>query len=238
MLGRFGIVFTLVALAGLLLAACAVQQEQQKEEAAEEAGVEEKGPKGQPKEKAQGESPFAGEHENLQSGDTAEWNEGMKITVEDTHIATNESRRLAEENVEKGRGGEGAKKSPALKGPERLIAFSWTITNDGQIPINFGGQLPCTALDQNGIELPRGEGSTAEEMANPKASNANNILEQPLEPGQTRTGVVSIPVPDTGVAEFICVHPPQRGGRPNIAQIPEAGRATWILDPAELEVRE
>ncbi|MDQ4002058.1 MAG: hypothetical protein M3283_13920 [Actinomycetota bacterium] len=43
--------FTLVALAGLLLAACAVQQEQPKEEAAEEAGVEEKAPK---KEKAQG----------------------------------------------------------------------------------------------------------------------------------------------------------------------------------------
>ncbi len=41
MLVRFSIVFTLVALAGLLLAACAVQQEQPKEEAAEEAGVEE-----------------------------------------------------------------------------------------------------------------------------------------------------------------------------------------------------
>jgi hypothetical protein len=38
---RFSIVFTLVALAGLLLSACAVQQEQPKEEAAEEAGVEE-----------------------------------------------------------------------------------------------------------------------------------------------------------------------------------------------------
>ena len=38
---RFSIVFTLVALAGLLLAACAVQQEQPKEEVAEEAGVEE-----------------------------------------------------------------------------------------------------------------------------------------------------------------------------------------------------
>jgi hypothetical protein len=38
---RFSIVFALVVLAGLLLAACAVQQEQPKEEAAEEAGVEE-----------------------------------------------------------------------------------------------------------------------------------------------------------------------------------------------------
>ena len=38
---RFSIVFTLVALAGLLLAACAVQQEQPEEEVAEEAGVEE-----------------------------------------------------------------------------------------------------------------------------------------------------------------------------------------------------
>ncbi len=36
MLRRFSIVFTLVALAGLLLAACAVQQERPEEEAAEE----------------------------------------------------------------------------------------------------------------------------------------------------------------------------------------------------------
>ena len=36
MLRRFSIVFTLVALAGLLLAACAVQQKRPEEEAAEE----------------------------------------------------------------------------------------------------------------------------------------------------------------------------------------------------------
>ena len=41
MLGRFSIVFTLIAVAELFLAACAVQQEQPEEEAAEEAGVEE-----------------------------------------------------------------------------------------------------------------------------------------------------------------------------------------------------
>lgn len=71
-------------IAAFLWAGCAVEEEQPSEEAAEEAGVEEKGPKEQPKEKAQGESvSFAGEHENLEPGDIAEWNAGMRITVED-----------------------------------------------------------------------------------------------------------------------------------------------------------
>ncbi len=224
-----------VLLATALLGGCG-GQETPAEQAEEEAGVEEVA-KEEPKGQTQPQSAFAGEHENLQPGDTAELNAGMRITIEDVHIALNETRRMAEENVEKGRGGEGARKSPSLKGPERLIAFSWTTMNEGQIPINFRGVLPCKGLDQNGIELSMGAGSTAEQSGNPKV-RANELLEQPLEPGQTRSGLASMEIPDTGVAEFVCVHPPQQGGEPNIAQIPEAGRATWVLDPAELEFRE
>jgi hypothetical protein len=255
---RFSIVFTLVALAGLLLAACAVQQEQPKEEAAEEAGVEEKAPKEQPKEKAQGESAFVGEHENLKPGDTAEWNAGMTITVEDAYIAPNERRRAAEERQasREAKAKEGrkvredpkGKTEPALDEPEQLIGLSWTLANEGEVPINFNNALPCTALDANGVQLSRSAGSTAEQMDDPGASL--RALQQPLEQGQVRSGITSIPIrgvsslrrsalaPENGPAEFVCAYPPQQGGAPNIAQIPEAGRATWILDPAELEVRE
>jgi hypothetical protein len=235
-------------IAAFYWAGCGVEEEQPSEEAAEEAGVEEKAPKQQPKEKAQGESAFVGEHENLKPGDAAEWNAGMTITVEDAYIAPNERRRAAEERqasreakAKEGRKvGEDTKgkTEPGLDEPEQLIGLSWTIANDGQIPINFNGALPCTALDANGISLRRSEGQTPEQMARPSGENTSNTLRQPLEPGQTRTGLESIPIPDAGVAEFICVHPPQQGGEPKIEQIPETGRATWILDPAELEVRE
>ncbi len=223
------------ALLILPVAGCAGEREQPAEEAA---------PKEQPKEKAQGQSAFAGEHQNLEPGETAEWNAGMKITIEDAYIAPNERRRQAEERAAKleakakeGKAVPEGKKEPALEEPERLIGFSWTITNDGQMTINFRGVLPCTALNENGIELSRARGSTAEQMARPPGENTLNILQQPLEPGQTRSGLESIPLPDTGVAELVCVHPPQQGGDPGIAQMPETAKATWILDPAELEQR-
>lgn len=176
-------------------------------------------------------TPFEGEHTDLGDGDTATWNTGMTITVSDIRIEPNESRRLAEENVAQGRGGE---KSPALEGPEELIAFSWTITNEGQTPINFSGQLPCTALDANGIELSQVQGLVADQIPNVGSKRTDEILRQPLEQGQTRSGIASISTPGAGVAEWICVHPPQQGGRVNVGGIPEQGRATWILDPATL----
>jgi hypothetical protein len=59
-----------------------------------------------------------------------------------------------------------------------------------------------------------------------------------LAPGQSRSGLSSIPVPDAGVVELVCVHlPPQGEHQPNIAQVRETDRATWIFDPAELEFR-
>ena len=181
-------------------------------------------------------SPFEGEHTDLADGDTATWNAGMAITISDIHIAANETRRLAEENVAKSRGGE---KSPGLDGPEELLQYSYTITNEGEVPLNFNGQLPCSALDANGIELKVGRGLTAEQTPrlNPDAKQNNEILKQPLEQGQTRSGIVAIPLPDAGTAELICVHPPQRGGPVNVGGIPEQGRATWPLDPANLSRR-
>jgi len=104
------------------------------------------------------------------------------------------------------------------------------------VSINFNNELPCTALDANGVQLSRSAGSTAEQMDDPGASL--RALQQPLEQGQVRSGITSIPIPEDGPAEFVCAYPPQQGGAPKIAQIPEPGRATWILDPAELEVRE
>ncbi len=172
------------------------------------------------------------------------WNAGMTITVDDAYIAPNERRRAAEERqasreakVKEGRKvREDTKAERALEEPEQLIGLSWTITNEGEVPINFNNELPCTALDANGVQLSRSAGSTAEQLDDPSASL--RALQQPLEQGQVRSGVTSIPIPENGPAEFVCAYPPQQGGAPNIAQIPEAGRATWILDPAELEVRE
>lgn len=181
-------------------------------------------------------SPFEGEHTNLADGDTATWNAGMAITVSDIHVAANETRRLAEENAE--RGSEGAKKSPSLNDPEELISFSYTITNEGQTPLNLSGQLPCDVLDANGVELKSG-GLTAEQTPrlNPDYRPNNELLRQPLEQGQTRSGIESVEVPDSGAAELICVYPSQRGGEVNVGNIPEEGRATWVLDPATLPRR-
>jgi len=179
-------------------------------------------------------SPFVGEHTDLGDGDTATWNAGMTITISDIRIEANESRRQAEENLAKGRGGE---KSPALKGPAELIAFRWTVANQGEAPLNFGGQLPCTALDANGVELQHTPGLIAEQIPNVGTKRTDEILRQPLEPGQTRSGLTSVELPTTETAQLVCVHPPQQGGRVNVGAIPEQGRATWNLDPATLPRR-
>ena len=192
-----------------------------------------------------GESAPVGKHENLRSGDTAEWSAGMKITIDDVHIAPNEHRRRAEEQQAKeeakakeGRGsGPKGKVERALNEPERLIGFSWTLKNDGPRPLSFNPGFPCIALDANGRQLGR-QGATAEEVANPRAANADAVLDVALAPGQSRSGLSSIPVPDAGVVELVCVHlPPQGVHQPDIAQVRETDRATWIFDPAELESR-
>jgi len=230
-------------LATVLLAGCG-GQETPVEQAEEEAGAEEV-VQAPPRDEAEARadeakkkaaeagakaSPFEGEHTDLESGDTATWNDGLGITISDIHTAPNETRRKAEENVAKGKGGE---KSPSLKGPEELIAFTYTVTNDGERPINFNGEIPCAGLDANGLEL-KGGGRTAEQEGD---KPYGEILKQPLEPGQTRSGTISIEKPDTDAAEYVCVHPPQQGGQVNVGQIPEQGRAVWTLDPAGLPRR-
>jgi hypothetical protein len=221
--------FGVVVVAMVLLGGCGGGQgAQENNEDAEADGAKKKAPETGPP-----ATPFEGEHTDLGDGDTATWNAGMAITVSDIHIATNENRRLAEENVAMGRGGE---KSPALRGPEELIAFSWTITNEGETPINFSGRLPCTGLDVNGVEL-SGQGLTAEQMPNTGPKRTEEILKQPLEQGQTRSGIASMAVPDAGIAEWVCVQPPQQGGPVNVGVVPEQGKATWTLDPATLPRR-
>ncbi len=179
-------------------------------------------------------TPFEGEHTDLGDGDMATWNTGMTITISDIRVEPNESRRKAEENVVTGKGGE---KSPALNGPEELVAFSWTVTNHGESPLNFGGQLPCTVLDANGLEMPQTPGLVAEQIPNIGPKRTDEILRQPLEQGQTRSGLTSAALPSTEEAELVCVHPPQQGGRVNVGAMPEQGRATWNLDPAALPRR-
>jgi major membrane immunogen (membrane-anchored lipoprotein) len=155
------------------------------EQAEEEAGVEEV-QQAPPRDEAEAKSdeakkkaaeqgakatPFKGEHENLQPGDTAEWNAGMQITISDVYTAPNAIRRNAEERKAKAdaaaKAGKGEPKGgpePALQGPERLIGLTYTITNEGEMPVNFNGELPCTALDSNGLEFRGGGALTAEQL--------------------------------------------------------------------------
>lgn len=260
---RVKLILAVLTLATVLLTGCG-GQETPVEQAEEEAGVEEvveeetaapyQAPPRDAEEAASDEAkrkaaeagakatPFEGEHENLEDGDTATWNSGLTITISEIYTAPNETRRKAEENQAreeakaKEKGVQPKGKSPALDDPEQLIGLTYTVTNEGEAPINFNGELPCTGLDSNGIEL-RGGGLTAEQSGG-AYKPYGEILKQPLEQGQTRSGVLSIPTPDSGVAEFVCVHPPQQGGRVNVGQIPEQGRANWILDPAILPRRD
>ena len=181
-------------------------------------------------------SPFEGEHENLQSGDTAIWRQGLELTITDVHISPNQSRATAEKSrkAQEARGKE-AKKSLAEEGPEQLVVYTLSVQNNGQAPINFGGGVPCEALDPNGVSLPPSGGISEEQSKTAKT----RPLEQPLEPGQARTGVYSFAPPTEGTTfEIVCAHPPQSGGKPNIAQIPEQGKASWSINVSELEFRD
>lgn len=95
--------------------------------------------------------------------------------------------------------------------------------------------MPCEALDPNGVSVPHSSGIAEEQSETAQI----RPLEQPLEPGQTRTGVYSYAPPTEGTTfEIVCAHPPQQGGRPNIAQPPDQGKASWSIDIAELEFRD
>jgi hypothetical protein len=181
-------------------------------------------------------SPFEGEHENLRSGDTAVWREGLELTISDVHIVPNQSRRAAEETRKKQKAqGIKAKKSLAEQGPLELVVFDWTVTNNGRIPVRFYGSLPCEALGPNGVRLPP-TGAIAEEQSETVKARP---LDQPLEPGQTREGVESLAPPtESTTFEIVCAHPPEQGGKPSIAQIPAQSKASWIIDVSNLEFRD
>ena len=144
-----------LVLALWLSAACGGGSSQEEQASEEENAKQEKAKKGEEKTTP---SPFEGEHENLQSGDTSVWREGLELTISDVHLAPNQSRASAQKSREsQEKRGKEAKKSPAEEGPLQLVVFSWTVANNGQIPVNFGGSLPCEGLDPNGAcSLPAG----------------------------------------------------------------------------------
>jgi len=218
----------------LLAAGCGGGDSQENQASEKEDLAEKK--KAQRAEEKTTASPFEGEHEDLQSGDTAIWRQGPELTISDIHVAPNLSRQQAEEDRKKqeAQGKEAKNKSPAEQYPPELVVFSWTVTNNGQTPIMFNGELPCEGLDSNGVMLPSG-GIAAEQSESARA----RPLAQPLESGQTREGVGSRGTPPNSTTfEIVCAHPPQQGGKPNIAQIPDQGKASWVADVSELEFRD
>lgn len=181
-------------------------------------------------------SPFEGEHENLRSGDTAVWREGLEMSIYDVHIAPNQSRLIAEKSrkAQEARGNE-SEESPSENAPAELVVFGWTITNNEQLPVKFNGSLPCEALDPNGVRLPP-SGGFAEEQ---NKTIQTRPLEQPMEPGQTREGVESLSPPVEGTTfEIVCAHPPQQGGKPSIAQLADQAKVSWSIDISGQEPRE
>ncbi len=139
-----------------LTAACGGSS--QKEQAPEkESAEQENAQKGEEKTTS---GPFEGEHENLQSGDTAVWREGLELTISEIHLAPNQSHQSAQKSREsQEKRGKEAKKSPAEEGPEQLGVFSLTVTNNEQIPVRLNGSLPCEALNPNGVSVPPAEAS-------------------------------------------------------------------------------
>jgi hypothetical protein len=250
-LRRFSIVFTLVTLAGLLLAACAVQPEQPEEEAAEEAGVEEAQ---KPQEKTSAPSPFEGEHEDLQPADAAVWREGLEITISDVHLAPNQRKVEALQRWEKDKAREAEMKArgrdpvgrdpnwqpPEVDQPDELVVYQWTVANSGQQTITSGAEgLPCEYVDENGYTLRPVTGATEKEMAESKQKGTQNPFSQPLEPGRRREGTDNLSPPTEGTTiEIICAYPPQQGGAPKIGQLPAQGKANWVIDVPSLERRE
>jgi hypothetical protein len=225
-------VFTLVALAGLLLAACAVQQEQPKEEAAEEAGVEEpKEPKAN-EAKAEGPQVF----EDLAVDDSVEFQNGLSVTVTASHIPAEESvgaqkgrekeekaRKDAEKDIAKGR----EPKSPPPKSPKDPRQFDALVIAKADF-VHAGPGQPVSigldnfqAKDENGYRL---------ETLPPTEAGLPNPAEWqgPLEEGQQRTGYVVI-----GVSNDDEVHleylPAGTQGTQAKAESFGAARAEWVL---------
>jgi hypothetical protein len=210
-----------------------------------------------------GQAPvFEGEHENLQSGDTATWGNGLSMTVSDVHISPNEGRQEDLERMQKQKAKEeeakaagkkvppqdeekeAAKMRETLEEPEELIAFHWHIENNGTETVNLGGDLPCEALDENGVAAPGGKAASRperQERQAQKAKGLQRVLEQPLEPGQEREVWRSVVPPIQGdTIEIVCVQPPRASGGPGkakVAQAPDGSKASWLIDVSELERR-
>jgi hypothetical protein len=229
---HFSIVFTLVALAGLLLAACAVQQEQPKEEAAEEAGAEEpKEPKAN-EAKAEGPQVF----EDLAVGDSVEFQNGLSVTVTASHIPAEESvgaqkgrekeeraRKDAEKDIAKGRE---PKSAPPMspQDPRQYDALviakaDFVHAGPGQ-PVSIGLDN-FQAKDENGYRL---------ETLPPTEAGLPNPAEWqgPLEEGQQRTGYVVIGVSNDDEVHLEYLPAGTRGTQAK-AESSGTARAEWVL---------
>jgi hypothetical protein len=107
--------------------------------------------------------------------------------------------------------------------------------------VTFGGDLPCEALDENGLVSPPGRGGSRPEQQERQAKGPTNPLEQPLEPGQEREVWRSVAPPTEGTTiEIVCVQPPRsghQGGKPKVALAAEGVKASWLINVPDLERR-
>jgi hypothetical protein len=233
-LGRYSIVLTLIAVAGLLLAACAVQQEQPEEEAAEEAGAEEpKSSKAQQEQEAKAKGPQV--FEDLAVGDSAEFQNGLSVTVTASHLPAEESvgaqkgrekekraREDAEKDIAKGRE---PKSAPPMspQDPRQYDALviakaDFVHAGPGQ-PVSIGLDN-FQAKDENGYRL--------ETVAPTQAGLPNPAEWQgPLEQGQERTGYVVIGVSNSDEVHLEYLPAGTRGTQAKGES--GAARAEWVL---------
>ncbi len=227
---RFSIVFTLVALAGLLLAACAVQQEQPKEEAAEEAGAEE------PKEPKANEAKGPQVFEDLAIGDSAAFQNGLSLTVTASHLPAEKSEgaqkaREHEQEVRetterlKAQGKDYNKNagSTSPSDPRQYDALviaevDFVHAGPGQ-PVSIGLDN-FQAKDKNGYKL---------ETLPPTQAGLPNPAEwqDPLEEGQQRTGYVVIGVSNSDEVHLEYLPAGTRGTQAKGDS--GAARAEWVL---------
>jgi hypothetical protein len=232
--------------------ACGGAEETPVESAEEEAGVEEVA-KPEPESPAPTPAPqFESEHVDLESGDTATWRNGFAMTISEVHISPNASKQEIQQKQEENRASferpekksppppDSPSPNPIEERPDELIAYHWHVQNAGTEPVYFRSQLPCEALDENGIALQNTQGSSAPEREG-KAKAGPKVLEQPLESGQEREGWSSvIPPTEDNTFKIVCVQPPRAGqqtGGPKIAEAPETFKASWLINVPSLERR-